>query len=73
MERPCPCTVKDLSSTNLISIGVDALMQHRFERRYDGQAVSNRFADTRLQLKFEIRSKLLISLVSALGIEPRTP
>ena len=32
--------------TNLISIRVDALMQHRFERRYDGGAVSNRFADT---------------------------
>jgi hypothetical protein len=33
MERPCPCTVKDLSPKNLISIRVDALMQHRFERR----------------------------------------
>ena len=77
MERPCPCTVKDLSPTNLISNRVDALMQHRFERRYNRQAVSNQLAKltpTRaMSAIFGILSKYLISLVSALGIEPRTP
>jgi hypothetical protein len=45
-ERPRPCTVKDFSPTNFISIRVDALMQHRFEGRYDGAATGNRFANT---------------------------
>jgi hypothetical protein len=45
-ERPRPCTVKDLSPANLILIRVDALMQHRFEGRYEGAATSNRFANT---------------------------
>ncbi len=73
MERPPPRTVKDLSPTNFISIRDDTLKQHPFERRCEGTAARNCFATQRNRQVAYKRDKLLISLVSALGIEPRTP